>query len=716
MQRGAISMDVNELTSMLQAGRHAELETLVHEALRSQPDSGMLWKALSVSLSLQGADALDASQRAAALLPDDAEAHANLGNALLRSARFEDAVASYRRALGVTARLPEVCNNLGNALRGLGRAGEAVTAYAEAIAQNPRFADAHSNMGNALRSLGRLDEAIASYHQALEIKPRYPEAWNNMGNALLDLKRFSDAALCYRSALELNADFAEAHGNLGNALRGLGQLEDAVASYWRALELKADFAAAHVNLADTLRDLGKPADAAAHARRAVELAPGLPGAHNSLASALLDLGALDDAEAAYRRALTLEPQFAEAWINLGLVLRQRGLAEEAEACCRRALEVRPDAAAACVLLAELRADGGDFSAAEGLLRRAVALDPESPEGLAGLAQLRKMTTSDAAWAGQALKVAARRLPARQEVYLRFALGKYFDDVKDYRQAFENFRRAHELLRTYGARHDKREQAIAVEQLIETHDDDRTREAAATSADSRRPVFIVGMPRSGTTLAEQILASHPAVFGAGELPFWTDAMRAFRPSIAEGTRRGVAARLAREYLDTLQRLSADADRVIDKMPANFWCVGLIREALPQARIIHMQRDPVDTCLSIYFQHFKNALPYADDLHDLASFYREYQRIMSHWRGTLPEHALLEVPYEGLVADQQAWSRRMLQFIELPWDPRCLDFHQTSRSVMTASKWQVRQKMNRASIRRWKNYEPFIAPLLTLLAPP
>jgi tetratricopeptide (TPR) repeat protein len=700
---------------MLKAGRYAELATQVREALRAQPDAGILWKALSVALSLQGLNALEASQRAATLLPDDAEAHANLGNALLRDARFADAAASYRRALGITPRLADVLNNLGNALRALGQADEAVACYRQAIEANPRFAEAYSNLGNALRSLGQLDQAVAHYRQALEIKPQYPEAWNNLGNALLDLKRFGDAATCYRSALEIKADFAEAHSNLGNALRALGQLVEALASYARALELKPDFAAAHSNVGDTLRDLGRPAEAVAHARRAVELAPTMAGARNSLGNALLDLGKLDEAEASYRQAVALDSQVAESWINLGLLLRQRGLAAEADACAQRALAARADAAPAMVLLAELRADAGDFAAAENLFQRAVALDPDSAEAWAGIAHLRRMTDSDAAWAAQARRVVERGVPARQEVYLRFALGKYFDDVQDYGQAFENFRRAHQLLQTSSPRYDAHQQAMSTDRLIESHDAACVRNVSATSADSMRPVFIVGMPRSGTTLAEQIIASHPAAFGAGELGFWTDARLAQGSSkLDAGVRGAIPASLGREYLELLQRLSSDAERVVDKMPTNFWCLGLIHEALPNARIIHMQRDPVDTCLSIYFQHFKNSLPYADDLSDLKHFYGEYRRIMNHWKATLPREVMLEVSYESLVADQEAWSRKMLHFIGLEWDPRCLDFHQTRRRVMTASKWQVRQKMHVSSIQRWRNYEPFIAPLLTLLA--
>jgi tetratricopeptide (TPR) repeat protein len=707
-------MDMSELMALLQAGRYAELTAKLPEALREEPDSGILWKALSVALSLQGADALDASRRAAALLPHDAEAHTNLGNALLRGARFAEAAASYRRALDIDPRRAELHNNLGNALRGTGDPEQALACYRRAIEQNPRFAEAFSNLGNALRGLGRLEEAAASYHRALEIKPQYPEAWNNLGNVLLDLQQFAEAATCYRSALALNADLAEAHSNLGNALRALGQLQEAAGSYVRALKLKPDFAAAHSNLSDTLRELGLPGEAAAHGRLALQLTPAHAGAHNSLANALLDLGKLDEAQALYRRAVSLEPGFAQAWINLGLLLRQRGVAAEAEACAERALEASAASAPALALAAELRADAGDFAAAESLFRRAVASDPDSPEAWAGIAYLRRMTQDDASWAAQALRVAQRRLPARQEVYLRFAIGKFFDDVKDYAQAFENFRRAHELSRTFGAQYERRQQALSVERLIARYDGAAAGEIPAGAADAERAVFIVGMPRSGTTLAEQILASHPAVHGAGELPYWDEALRTFAAAEAAGEQqRELPARLGREYLRLLNSLAPGAERLVDKMPANFWHVGLIHEALPRARFIHMQRDPIDTCVSIYFQHFRNALPYADDLSDLAHFYGEYQRIMSHWRATLPAHVLLEVPYEELIADQEGWSRRMLQFIGLPWDNRCLDFHQTRRSVTSASKWQVRQKLNRTSIQRWRSYEAFIGPLLTLL---
>jgi hypothetical protein len=242
-------------------------------------------------------------------------------------------------------------------------------------------------------------------------------------------------------------------------------------------------------------------------------------------------------------------------------------------------------------------------------------------------------------------------------------------------------------------------------------------AAGAAIASERPVFVVGMPRSGTSLAEQMLASHPAVFGAGELPFWSNVSAHLESSTAGGDAGagGAIGGCGRDYLRLLDDLSPGAMRVVDKMPSNFLSLGLIHAALPNARIIHMRRNPIDTCLSIYFQNFDVAHSYASDLEDLAHYYTEYLRLMKHWGSLLPKQALMDVPYEGLVDDPEAWSRGMIEFIGLPWDSSCLDFHRTDRAVVTRSRWQVRQAISKSSVQRWHHYERFVGPLLKLLPP-
>lgn len=575
----------------------------------------------------------------------------------------------------------------------------------------PSDAEAQFTLGNALRQQGRFEEAVARYGEALRINPTHVLARHNVGSAFLALGRFGEAESSYRRVLELNPNIPESHSNMGNALLAQRRPEEAVQSYRRALILNPQLAVAHSNLGDALRDLGRAEEAAASCRNALAIDPNHAETHNSLGNALLDLGRLADAAASYARALSIHPRFVKAYVNLAIVLRLMGNPAEAESMCRQALEVDSAAAAALALLAELRADSGQFAEAESLFKRAAEVDPNMPEAWAGIAHLRKMTPSDAPWLEQALRIADGALAPRQEAYLRYAIGKYCDDLGDYDRAFAHYLRANNLTKLYGPGHDGRQMARTVDRVIRSYDQAWASKSRDHAMQSSRPIFIVGMPRSGTSLAEQILASHPSVFGAGELPFWTDAASAYAAAAGEDMQI-LAATLGKDYLRRLDELSTDARRVVDKMPANFLHLGLIHDALPHARIIHLQRNPRDTCLSIYFQHFKTGLDYANDLEDLTNYYLEYQRLMAHWHDVLPESALLDVPYEGLVETQENWTRRMLEFIGLPWDAACLDFHRTERRVMTASKWQVRQKISSASVGRWRNYQKYIGPLSKL----
>jgi tetratricopeptide (TPR) repeat protein len=574
----------------------------------------------------------------------------------------------------------------------------------------PEDAGAHNNLGNAFGRLGRLDEAVASYRHALLLSPEFAEAHNNLGHALLDLRDPGAAALSFRRAIELKADYAEAHDNLGSALVELGRPDEAVASYRRALEIDPQFWEAHNNCGNAWLELGNVESALASYRRALEINPQFAEAHNNLGNALRGLGQLDEAEASYRRALVVNPYFAEAYCNLGIALRLQGRTTEARDSCRRALELKPQSAATYAVLAESSADQGDFREAGELFERALSIEPESPEILEGIVRLRKMTHADEGWLAQAQRSAERGLPPRQEIGLRYAIGKYFDDVQDFEQAFANFRRANELTKLRRPPYDGEQLTKIVDLMIRAYNGDWVNRTRPNRLQSTRPILVVGMLRSGTSLAEQILASHPAVFGAGELTFWNSALSGYQVSaLSTEASDTVLPRVAADYLRLLQGLSTDAARVVDKMPTNFAFLGLIHAALPNARIIHLQRDPIDTCLSIYFQHFEATVSYANDLQDLAHYNTEYFRLMRHWRSCLPDHVILDVPYEDLVDQPEAWSRRMLEFVGLPWDPRCLDFHKTNRTVITASKWQVRQTITRASVGRWRNYEKFLGPL-------
>jgi tetratricopeptide (TPR) repeat protein len=647
---GVARQELEELAALLNAGRFGNLEARARALLAARPNTGFVWQLLAAALGGQGKDALPALEGAVRCLPEDPVVRLNLGNALGRRGRLEEAAASFLRALEL----------------------------------QPEFAEAHNNLGDLELELARFDAAAASCRRAIEIRPDYAEAHLNLGKALLRLGDAHRSLESCRRAIELRPNYAEAHNSLGNALLYLARFDDAIASFRRALAINPDFAEAHANLANALRSIGR----------------------------------LDEAVAEYRRALLAKPDFVSAYTELGTALRLERRTTEAEAACREALKIRPDSAATLAVLAEVRADAGRFGEAEDLFMQALSIDPESVEALSGAVRVRRMTPADGGWLAAAQRLTGSRLTPQREMLLRFAIGKYCDDVKDYAQAFCNYRRANELAKLRGPGHDRAHLTQMIDLIIRSHERTWIGRQRTTANASTRPVFIVGMLRSGTSLVEQILASHPQVFGAGELMFWGERLAAAtaRACAADAPEirgdDGLATATA-NYLELLRRTSADAVRVVDKMPTNFLSLGLIHAALPRARIIHMRRNPVDTCLSIYFQHFEAANTYANDLEDLAHYYREYRRLMRHWHTTLPAGALMEVPYEGLAEDLEGWTRRMLEFIEIPWNPRCLDFHTTARTVVTASKWQVRQPIDRRFVQRWRNYEEFVQPLMPLL---
>ena len=646
------SFEIQSLIALVHGGRFAEAEARARDLLQALPHSGLVWQLLGVALGRQGKDAIRAHAEAVKYQPSDPVAHLNLGNALGRAGHLQDAAVSYRRAL---------------ALR-------------------PELAEAYNNLGDVELELGDLEAALGSLQRAIELRPDFAEARQNLGKAFLLLGRYEEALRSCKQAVNLAADSPQAHNSLGNVLARLGQFDAAIASFRRCIALQPEFAEAHANLANAIRSTGR----------------------------------LEEAAQEYRLAVRLKPDFIEAHAELATSLRLLRSTAAAEAVCHQALQIAPRAAGLLVVLAELRSDVGQFEAAQSYFERALAADPHSVEALAGIARVRRMSGADSVWLRYARSLEQTGLSPRREMILRYAMGKYYDDVADFPAAFANYQRANLLAKQSAPKHDRAHLQRAIDWLIRSQDAHWLRGRSSAAPRSGRPVFIVGMLRSGTSLTEQILASHPDVFGAGELSFWSTRLAAMLPVVPDDSSSAPGihelASAGWDYLDHLQRMNAEAARVIDKLPTNFLAAGLISAALPGARIIHMQRDPIDTCLSIYFQHFEAVNTYTHDLEDLAHYYRQYRRLIHHWRAVLPREAILEVPYEGLVADPEGWTHRLLEFIDLPWDARCLDFQRTQRAVVTASKWQVRQPISADSIGRWRRYEKFIDPLISLAAEP
>ena len=315
-----MEVEFDQLAHLFNSGHYAELERRAASLLQRHPASGLAWKLLCASLQMQGKDALHALQNAAKFLPNDTQAHNNLGSALQDLGQLEGAVTSYRRAIKINPNDADVCNNLGTALQDLRRLDEAVASYRRALALNPDYAEAYNNLGIALQDLGQLDSALASYRRALKIKPDYAEAHCGLGLALKNIGKLDDAVDSYQRALEIKPDYAEAYNNLGNALKDLWQLDEAVVSYRQALTVKPDYAEAHNNLGSALQDLGQFVGAMASHQQALEIKPDYVEAHCGLGNVLLELGQLDGAVASYRQALAIKPDFIIAHSNLLFVL------------------------------------------------------------------------------------------------------------------------------------------------------------------------------------------------------------------------------------------------------------------------------------------------------------------------------------------------------------------------------------------------------------
>jgi tetratricopeptide (TPR) repeat protein len=498
-----------------------------------------------------------------------------------------------------------------------------------------------------------------------------------------------------------------------DAFASRGAHAEAMNCYLDLLKIKPRHLLARNNLGVALCKLGRYREAEEQFRQSVGIQPTYADAQFNLGTTLRNTGKIAESENPLRRALKLDPKHAEAQVSLGLTLVLLGRLRDAEECFEKALKMAPRHAGALFGRGQVASLEGRFEEAESLFKRALVFETRMPSAWAALVGLRKMTSADAAWLKGAERIAASGIAPLEEADLRFAIGKYCDDTGDFERGFQSYKRANELQKTAAESYDPQARTQFVDDIIRIYTRETLSAVDGGSSDSARPVFVMGMMRSGTSLVEQIISSHPAARGAGELPFWNVAVRKYE-TILRNRWLGekVRKKLAVAYLSTLASHSPDALRVVDKATFNSDHLGLIHSVFPNARMIYVRRDPLDTCLSCYFHQFSAAHNFTMDLADLAHYYREHRRLAAHWQAALPAGTLLEVPYAELVADPGKWIRKIVDFIGLDWDERCLGFHRTQRPVLTASFWQVRQKIYASSVGRWRNYEKFVGPLRTL----
>ena len=565
--------------------------------------------------------------------------------------RLEDAASACREALRLKPHLVEAHDNLGVVYLQLGQISEAVAHLREALRLSPAFAKAHFHLGWCLELGGERAEARSSYERALRLDPRYAEAFYRVGRLLSENAEFEEAEAYIRHAVELKPDYVE-------GLIGLGTM-----------------------IATRAAGEGDLRSARGYLDQAISMQPNESGAHYALARLAQLEGHFSDAVEHYDRALSLRSDFPDAIAGKVMALERMGQVEQGHAII--APLIRSDVPNATMALAGAAVARNDEQrqAAIGYLTQ--SLDKEKTRGL--------------------------------RIDLHFALGKLLDEMGDYDLAFPHFEKANAL----GAgKFDADKNAAWFERIMCTYDADRIAALDRAPNMDARPIFIVGMPRSGTSLVEQILASHPSVYGAGELTKLNDIVQSLPrlsnsdqgfPDCVPNLTSDLLQTAADEYLSLIGQLAGpDALKVTDKMPHNFVCLGFIEQLLPAARVVHCVRDPLDTCLSIFFEKFNHHHLYANNLEHLGIYYKQYTGLMAHWRSVL-RMPMLELRYEDLIANQEAVTRELIDFCGLPWDERCLQFHESRRIVATPSYNQVRKPLYKKSVGRWRNYDRHIGVL-------
>lgn len=671
----------------------------------------------------------------------------------MNSGKLDAAEELCRQIVEARPGFADAWNVLGVILHRRGEGKEAVKAIRHAIRLNGAEANYYANVGEMLRQQGEVDAAITALRRATRLDPESAQAFNNLGVAYFDKGKYEDAIAAYRRAIEIDPAYPEPHNNLGNALLALGRSQEARTAYEKALELRPDYAEALHNMATLLGSSGSTEEAEKALRRTNELRPGNLETYRQLANLLLAENRVQEAiqilaDALKRdeksvdtllplarahlkqgtnavaarlaeEAMRLDPENPEIWHVYGQCCHELDRFAQAVEYLERALAKRPDFIECRHSLAMTLKSLGDFERAEAELRGLIEKQRGLIAAYSGLTDMIRFTEDHPHF--QRLRQMADGMGEADDeraMFLHYAVAKAYDDIGDYERAFEHYSRGAAMKRArldYG----EAKSTAFFEDIKRIYDAGFFAEKRVKGHPSTLPIFIVGMPRSGSTLTEQVLSSHPEVYGAGEIKVLSQSIHQLRhlhpslppfPEIGRVMDDAQYRQLAKLYLGVTALLDEEAAHITGKLLTNYYFIGLIHTAFPNAKIIHTVRNPVDTCLSCFTKLFKDDMPYTYDLRELGRYYRQYDALMEHWRQVLPEGVMLEVRYEEMVADLESKAKEIVAFCGLAWDEQCLRFYESRRLVKTAALAQVRKPIYRDSVERWRRYERQLRPLL------
>lgn len=746
-----------QVQGLLQKNALKEAKALCTRLCDAHPTSYSAWSLLG-AINGQLADYPEAERscrQAIKLQPSEFSAHANLGATLMLQGKSREAGESLKRALEINPNDAQTHNNLGNLYRNTNEPVKAKASYETAIELHPAYAEAYNNLGSVLHTMGELEEARACYEKALGIAPNYPLVQYNLGMVLLQLGSYDKAIDISRKVLVTYPEHVGAHLTVARAINRKGDTQ-------AALDMLREIAPRHPQSGELHHQIGKFLERLGRFEEALQTFNQIAAKHPASAQLLYDiagvcysLGRTEQALTHLWRALELNPEFTEAMVLIGQAHLLKGRTHGANQLFEKTLKIDPGSAAALSGLGHAAKIDGDLDKALRYFERSVAANSSLDDAINGkAATLEQLGRREEAY--ETLKPLLECAPDMVDSYtatvfsllsphlglqekaveineailnrpglsvkasadLCFNLGKLYDDKKHYDKAFGYYKKANDY---YAPEFDISTHERTIDSIASIFNEEWVKEMPRSTKTSERPILIVGMPRSGTSLIEQILASHPQVFGAGELPELTTIankvignsgdLQIIRDNILSLSTDDLDQK-ADSYLSGLPAGAGDAARVTDKMPYNYLHLGLIEMLLPGCRIIHSQRDPLDNCISCYFHHFSGGHEHIYRLADIGAYYRNCDRLMRHWKNVL-SLPILEVQYEHLVEDQEAVSRQIVEFCGLEWDPQCLNFHENKRVVSTASYDQVRRPMYKSAMARWKRYEKHLAPLMEAL---
>jgi tetratricopeptide (TPR) repeat protein len=636
----------------------------------------------------------------------------------------------YQQILKSNPNQPVALHLLGVLAYQVGKYAESEALVSRSISVKPDFAESHNSLGATLQALGRFDEAVASYERAIALKPDLANAYSNLSVPLHRLGRLEEAAASCRKALAIKSNFPDAHFNLGIALQALGQQGAALASYERAIVLKPNHVDALGNMGCVLQELGRWEDATVLFDRTLAIRPDHAKSHNNKGNSLVELGRFDEAVVSYEKALAIDANNVAARCNLGNALQELGRLEESVASYHLALSIEPNHANAHSNLGHLYEKSNRLEEAETHVRKALEIEPSHHGASVTLAVLlrRRKDNDHAVEILEALPL--EQLRGNHATRAHFELGKLYDLARDSDRAFQHFARGNQLqIQRSGVRIDANEYKILVEhtsrELIPDFAQKWRTETAASEIDS--PVFLVGFPRSGTTLLDQILDGHPRMQVMEEQPpigdlvaYAHSSLGGFPSALASLSDSDIRS-LREDYYRRVDQCFCRDDKamLVDKHPLNIAYIPMVTRLFPTARIILALRHPADVVLSNFMQYYQlnAAMANFHTIEDAAELYHRVMSLWLQWTRLFPLNVHI-VKYEDLVADLESEARSLIQFLELDWNNVVLDFQAHARQrgkINTPSYEQVVQPIYQQAKYRWQRYERHLRPVLPVLQP-